>query len=200
MIRQFNRFTILKNRGLNFKKVLDIGAYEGQWTYNFKKLFPDADILMIEANEDKQAHLSVIGPYKIALLSDSEKEVDYFKSKTDIATGNSIYRENTNIPFKPHKRRTQTLKSIVGDEVFDLIKMDVQGSELDIMRGSEDVIKKSKYLLLEMQAFEYNRNAPNMSEVIAYLHGLNFNLLDIMDVLYMQDHLVNIDGLFINKA
>ena len=200
MIQQFNRFSALKNRGLDFKKVLDIGAYEGQWTYNFKKLFPDADVLMIEANEDKQVYLRGIGPYKIALLSDSEKEVDYFKSQTSISTGNSIYRENTDIPFESEKRKTQTLQSIVGDETYDLIKMDVQGSELDIMKGSEDVIKKSKYLLLEMQAFEYNKNAPNASEVIAYLHSLNFHLLDLMDTAYIQDYLINIDALFINKS
>lgn len=200
MIQQFNRFTALKNRGVNFTKVLDIGAYEGQWTYNFKKLFPDADVLMIEANEDKQVYLRGIGPYKIALLSDSEKEVDYFKSQTSISTGNSIYRENTDIPFESEKRKTQTLQSIVGDENYDLIKMDVQGSELDIMKGSEDVIKKSKYLLLEMQAFEYNKNAPNASEVIAYLHSLNFHLLDLMDTAYIQDYLINIDALFINKS
>jgi len=200
MIQQFNRFTALKDKGVNFKKVLDIGAYEGQWTYNFKKLFPDADVLMIEANEDKQVYLRGIGPYKIALLSDSEKEVDYFKSQTSISTGNSIYKENTNIPFEPQKRKTQTLQSIVGNETYDLIKMDVQGSELDIMKGSEDVIKKSKYLLLEMQAFEYNKDAPNASEVIAYLHGLNFNLLDIMDTAYIQNFLINIDALFINKS
>jgi len=200
MIQQFNRFTALKNRGVNFTKVLDIGAYEGQWTYNFKKLFPDADVLMIEANEDKQVYLRGIGPYKIALLSDSEKEVDYFKSQTSISTGNSIYRENTDIPFESEKRKTQTLQSIVGDETYDLIKMDVQGSELDIMKGSEDVIKKSKYLLLEMQAFEYNKNAPNASEVIAYLHSLNFHLLDLMDTAYIQDYLINIDALFINKS
>ena len=200
MIQQFNRFTVLKNRGVNFTKVLDIGAYEGQWTYNFKKLFPDADVLMIEANEDKQVYLRGIGPYKIALLSDSEKEVDYFKSQTSISTGNSIYRENTNIPFESEKRKTQTLQSIVGDETYDLIKMDVQGSELDIMKGSENVIKKSKYLLLEMQAFEYNKNAPNASEVIAYLHSLNFHLLDLMDTAYIQDYLINIDALFINKS
>jgi len=200
MIQQFNRFTALKNRGVNFTKVLDIGAYEGQWTYNFKKLFPDADVLMIEANEDKQVYLRGIGPYKIALLSDSEKEVDYFKSQTSISTGNSIYRENTDIPFTSEKRKTQTLQNIVGNETYDLIKMDVQGSELDIMKGSEDVIKKSKYLLLEMQAFEYNKNAPNASEVIAYLHSLNFHLLDLMDTAYIQDYLINIDALFINKS
>lgn len=200
MIQQFNRFTVLKNRCVNFTKVLDIGAYEGQWTYNFKKLFPDADVLMIEANEDKQVYLRGIGPYKIALLSDSEKEVDYFKSQTSISTGNSIYRENTDIPFTSEKRKTQTLQSIVGDETYDLIKMDVQGSELDIMKGSEDVIKKSKYLLLEMQAFEYNKNAPNASEVIAYLHSLNFHLLDLMDTAYIQNYLINIDALFINKS
>ena len=48
------RFNYYKTLGVNFKKVLDIGAYLGTWRDMFQKIFPDAEILMIEANKEKE--------------------------------------------------------------------------------------------------------------------------------------------------
>ena len=49
-----NRFNYYKNLGLSFVDVLDIGAFEGYWTKNFKEIFPNSNVLMIEANLDKE--------------------------------------------------------------------------------------------------------------------------------------------------
>ncbi len=65
---EWRRMQHYKNIGLKFNKVLDIGAFEGIWTNNFKNIYPNADVLMIEANEEKEEILKRIGPYKIALL------------------------------------------------------------------------------------------------------------------------------------
>lgn len=77
--------------------------------------------------------------------------------------------------------------------------MDVQGAELDIIKGGLPIIKNSKYLLLEMQLLMFNKGAPRIEEVISYLHSIGFKFIDIFDFIYegSQD-LIQIDGLFIN--
>jgi len=78
--------------------------------------------------------------------------------------------------------------------------MDVQGSELDIIKGGLDIIKKTKFLLLELQIFEYNKDAPMLSEVLTFLKKINFDLVDIFDLLYSSTgSLIQIDGFFVNR-
>jgi len=196
------RFNHYKNININFKSVLDIGAYEGQWSRLFTSIYPDANILMIEANKEKEKILKEIGNYRIALLGEKDNEtVDYYKCLNGVPTGNGIYPENTEYEFKPEKRRTITLPTLLGSEKgFDLIKMDVQGSELNIIKGALPIIKKTKYLLLELQTYPYNKGAPQIEEVISYLHGLNFGFIDLFDLMYSNNHLIQVDGLFINKG
>jgi FkbM family methyltransferase len=196
------RLRFYKNKGIDFNNFLDIGACNGSWSLLVKSIFPEANILMVEANNDKEHILKKIGNYKIALLSsEADKEVNYYKSVSGDASGNSIYLENTNYKFIPERRITTTLKLIVPkDADYDLIKMDVQGSELDIIKGGLDIIKKSKFLLLELQIFEYNKDAPMLSEVLTFLKKINFDLVDVFDLLYSSTgSLIQIDGFFVNR-
>jgi len=196
-----NRFNFYKKLGLNFVDVLDIGAFEGYWTKNFKEIFPNSNVLMIEANSDKEKKLEKIGRYKIELLGDQdEKEVKYFKCKhKGIESGNTIFEENTKFKFLPEIRFTKKLDTLFPNKSYDLIKMDVQGSELDILKGGSSLIRNTKYLLLELQTAEYNKGAPRAEDVISYLRNINFQFIDIFDLIYRDGCLVQFDAFFQNN-
>jgi FkbM family methyltransferase len=188
---------------VDIKNVLDIGAHEGYWSKLFQHYFPDANILMIEANEDKEEKLKELGNYKIALLGDTDgKEVHYYKSIDQYTTGNSIYKENNIIStFVPKKRKVITLPTLLeSNKGYDLIKMDVQGAELDIIKGAIPIIKETKYLILELSILQYNQGAPLIGKVIEELNKLDFAMMDIIDFTHSDDtYLVQIDALFANK-
>ena len=157
---------------------------------------------MIEANKDKEDILKKKGNYIIALLgSEDGKEVDYFKCTDDkIDTGNSVYLENTSLKFNPEKRKTKKLSSLLDpNDKFDLIKIDVQGSEIEVIEGGESIIKNSNFLLVELSLQNYNEGAPKLLEVINKLNEYNFELIDIIDRNYRNNVLVQIDGIFKNK-
>jgi 16S rRNA G527 N7-methylase RsmG len=59
MEKHKERLNFYKNQKLDFKKVLDIGAFEGSWAKMFKEIFPQSKILMIEANSDKEHFLKL---------------------------------------------------------------------------------------------------------------------------------------------
>src|SRR5262245_25155525 len=50
----------LRLRGFRPRFVVDVGAYHGEWTLTFKKLFPDTRVLMVEAQEQKLAVLQSV--------------------------------------------------------------------------------------------------------------------------------------------
>jgi FkbM family methyltransferase len=201
MENQRKRLQYYKNIDINFKKVLDIGAYEGEWTKMFKSFYPYADILMIEANTEKEEILKSIGEYKIVVLGkEDNKEIDYYKCLNGVPTGNGIYQENTQFKFEPEKRICTTLPTLLeSNEGYDLIKMDVQGAEKDIIEGALPIIKNTKFLLIETQTVEYNKNAPRFSEMIHYLNEIGFEVVDIFDLKYDRDCLIQMDVLLINR-
>ena len=195
------RLEYYRKVNINFNKVLDIGAYEGEWTKTFKYYYPTADVLMIEANTEKESVLKEIGNYKIAVLGKTDdEEVNYYKCLDGVPTGNGIYPENTDYKFEPEKRKAITLSTLLGsDDGFDLIKMDVQGAERDIIQGSLPIMANTKFLLLELQTVQYTKGTPRFSEMVAYLHDLGFEFVDIFDLKYDRDCLIEMDCLFINR-
>ena len=54
--------------------------------------------------------------------------------------------------------------------------MDIQGGELNALKGATQCLKCCSYLILELQEVEYNENAPMKDAVIEYLKTIGFVL------------------------
>jgi len=199
MIHKFEAFEFFKAHQIKIDTVLDIGAHTGKWTKEFKKHYPNEKTLMIEANADHIDDLIRTGHYILALVGKDNEEVDYYMCEDKNNThGNGIYKENTNVPFTSKKRRTTTLDSLLPGQKFDLIKMDVQGAELDIIQGSPGFIHNAKYLWLELQPHNYNIGAPSAGKVIGYLNQIGFEIITIDEVNIGSGVIMGMDMIFIN--
>jgi FkbM family methyltransferase len=199
MIHKFEVFKFFKLYNIEINTVLDIGAHKGKWTQEFKKHYPDVKSLMIEANEDHIDDLIRTGHYILALIGKDNEEVDYYMCEDkDNTEGNGIYKENTNVPFTSKKRRTVTLDSLLPGQKFDLIKMDVQGAELDIIQSSPGFIHNAKYLWLELQPHNYNIGAPSAGKVIGYLNQIGFEMITIDEVNVGSGVIMGMDMIFVN--
>jgi FkbM family methyltransferase len=187
--------------------ILDIGANVGQFHSEIKTIFPDAYYYLIEGSENCEPALKILNvDYSISLLSDSEKEVDFYVRKSEPrCTGNSIYRENTSFydddQIIVEKKYTKTLSNLLGEKTFDLIKIDVQGSEIDIINGGLEIIKKSKAVLMEVSLVEYNKNSPTKEFVYEYMSNLCFEPVEIIGNINhpLTHELIQQDVLFVNK-
>ena len=199
MIYKFQAFEFFKCHNIKIDSVLDVGAHKGKWTQTFKEHYPNVKSLMIEANADHIEDLKKVGPYMLALLSKDDEEVDYYMCEDkDNNHGNGIYKENTNVPFKSIKRRTTTLDSLLPGQRFDLIKLDVQGAELDIIKGSPGFIHQAKYLWLELQPHNYNIGAPSAGKVIGYLNQIGFEIITMDEVNTGNGVIMGMDVIFVN--
>jgi FkbM family methyltransferase len=189
------------------KSILDIGANVGQFYNEIKNIFPNSYYYLIEGSESCEVVLETLNvDYSICLLSDIEKEVDFYIRKNEPrCTGNSIYRENTSFydddQIIIEKKQTKTLSNLLNNQTFDLIKIDVQGSELDIINGGLDIIKRAKGILMEISLVEYNQNAPTKEFVYDYMDKLGFTPMEHIGNINhpLTYELIQQDILFLNK-
>lgn len=163
-------------------RILDIGANIGQFHLLSKQTFPNAYIFSIEASDECEEYLKQItDQYYIGLLTKDNIEYDFYSRKnTGTGTGNSIYRELTSFysddQVKIIKKQGIKLDDLFeNDSEFDLIKIDTQGSELDIIKGGINLCNKAKGILLEVSLTQYNENSPLYDEVISFMGSIDFH-------------------------
>lgn len=175
----------LKKCGFEPKVIYDIGSCVGHWEREAKKVWPNAKIILFDALglldflyqekfSDYDYHLGV-------LSSEDDKIVKFYQDPYNLG-GNSYYREvgshcfNTPDHLYVYKK-TKKLDTLVKERSFplpDLIKMDVQGSEKDILEGALETLKTCKHLIVEMQCVDFNEGAPKVDVTGPYIESLGF--------------------------
>ena len=174
---------------------IDIGANKGEWTRQLLSIFPEADVFMIEANERHTGALTCINkPFQITLLSsDSKTQVPFYTAPYTEGTGDSMYRENT---FHYDNAQVKMLVANTLDDVLAaanpefgrkiaLMKLDVQGAELDVLTGGKNSLERTDALIVETAMFAYNAKAPLFSHVVEFLEKRDFVVIDIIELIEM---------------
>ena len=167
-----------KRLGFDPTCVIDVGAHNGDWTNEVDAIYPAVPFLLIEALPGKTAMLrerfskEKFSIYGCLLGNEEKKGVPFFSMET----GSSVLEERTQFPRETIFLDMRTLDSItsqhpLGKNVF--LKIDVQGFELEVLKGAVETLKQVEMLCLEVSLLNFNRGAPLMAEVIPALsvHG-----------------------------
>ena len=204
------RLEEVRDMGINPNAILDIGAHTGQFHSWSKRVWPDVGVFMIEANPLHESHLDKLAMmngdnYLIDALGDEEREVTFYtRSDKPHTEGNSYYKEANywDIPqlVQESKTKLKKLDNIFEDDAtFELIKIDTQGSELDILKGGKELVKRASAVVLEVSLIEYNEGAPSAEETINYMNKIGFEERMSIGEHYDGETIVQKDILFTNK-
>ena len=200
----------LKELGFAPRTIYDIGAYRGAWSKAAKRVFPRADFILFEANSDNERALKDSGlPFFIVPLAAEEgAQRPFYLPRRAIATGASLYREKTSFYTDENVRvvsvTTRRLDAFIAECKLappDLIKLDVQGAELDVLTGAGAALAGCSALIAEVSLLACNEQAPLIADVIAGVDRLGFRCADICAV-YRTPKAVTLqlDLLFVNAA
>ena len=180
--------TSLQNKNFNPDYIIDVGCFRGIWTKRILKFFPKSKYILFDADDKNIEYLEKIKSnnknidYKIRLLSDDEKDYDFFS----MASGSSIFEEQTNYSREIKKIKSFLLCNELPNELkntkSNLIKLDVQGAELKIITGLKELINNFEVIILEVSLHKYNKDAPLFHDVINYMKNKRFVLYDVYDL------------------
>lgn len=173
----------LENMDIQPKVVYDIGACVLHWERHARRIWPTSDIFLFDANRDvKKLYDRTNQKYHLGILTDADnKVVKFYKDPMNLG-GNSYYKENTVHYNETHAVHEigKTLDTIVRENSWpkpDLIKIDVQGAEIDILSGAKECLSDCKDIILEAQHSEYNIGAPKVETVIEFMKSIGFELV-----------------------
>ena len=82
---------------------------------------------------------------------------------------------------------------------YDIIKINTQGSELNILNGANRTLKKTKMIIIEINIFKYNQNKVEYYDIFKFLDKKGFKFKNILNESRKLEQLNSIDCLFSKK-
>ena len=158
-----------KSQHQTFRTVLDIGAWCGTWSIAIAKYSQ-----RVHAFEPDKTHFTCltrnVAPYvnidpKMIALGDNNEMVsltndDFTQAKRIIGRGDI---------------QLQTIDSFKFEDV-DLIKIDVEGFEMKVLKGGEKTLQQCSFLMIELNNNSKKYQSSNV-EIEQYLGELGFRTL-----------------------
>ncbi len=179
----------------NINTIFDVGANIGQMSMQFQKDFPDSKIYSFEPVKSTFNKLSNrfakntnVFTINLALgLNEGTQHISLYPDNLSVL--NSLKHENTNVNDILIKEviNIDTLdnffeKNQIGN--IDILKIDVEGSEMDVLKGAEQTIKNKlvNFILIEVGMCDFNKRHIKISEMIDYLNQKGFLFFCLYDI------------------
>lgn len=83
---------------------------------------------------------------------------------------------------------------------IDILKLDLQGYELEALKGSSKILKRVKLILIETEFVQIYRDQPLFSDIDLFLKEYGFKLFNFYDLCSHADgQLYSCDAIFLNS-
>ena len=204
---------------LNGEKVtvIDVGANRGWFVKISYRFFNPIKVIAYEPMELNRRFLSALeNKYNVITryfaLSDIEKEVVFKQYETDGLS--SLFDLNENFKFednfgsnllKEHRIKTRTLYSDLLELGIDdgnlLIKLDTQGSELDILNGAIELFEagRVKAVVIELLTDNMYNGQHSWIKILEFFELYGFSMLDIIVGYRNEGKIAEFDAIFVKK-
>jgi FkbM family methyltransferase len=201
----------IQARGFSPQGIIDVGANRGDWTRMIKSVFPQARVLMIEPQEEMK--------HSLEDLCRSLSSVEYVRGGAGSEPGElvqTIWEDLAGSSFLPEvcddkladgsQRKTPifTIDALLEDRksfVPDLIKLDIQGFELEALKGATSAFGKTQIFILETSLYQFMRGMPTTRDCIEFMGERGYELYDVTEFLRrpLDGALAQIDLAFVLK-
>jgi FkbM family methyltransferase len=193
--------------------VLDIGASNGVWSGTCSMIFPEAEYFLVEPQTYPKDYWPVptarrhwirqaVGaqPGNVELIVPEGKHSKFNAHVLPPPVGSESWH-----PILEQVPVTQTTV----DRLLEagtiappqLVKVDVQGYELEVLRGATKLWDSARVFFVETSLYRYWDKAPLLAEVVAFFAERKFQVYDFSTECRMPGELLaQIDIIFVSEA
>lgn len=181
------------------RAVIDVGANEGQFSRAILKTFPEARVFAFEplpmAADKFKRNLG--GDARVTLLREAcGYETDNKVLNVNAFSQSSSYLDLANahqaafpgaVVVGKIVTKVARLDDALAEEVLQkpvLLKIDVQGYELNVLKGATEVLRRVSYILVETSFMPMYRDEPKFEEVMSFLMGAGFRFVAPLSMLW----------------
>ena len=178
------------DKGFRPRVVLDVGAAKGYWSRQAARIFPDAAFFLFDPLKESEPSLKA--------LCAGNARFHYFV----MALGREPGTRRLNVARDPEASsllefpgQDQSAQREVPVETVDhllsagripkpdLVKLDVQGFELEVLAGGTALFGGGCVFVVEVNLFDFMPRCPLVHEVIGYFADRGYRLFDLAGLL-----------------
>ncbi len=170
--------------------IFDIGSNIGTWTLLAKAIFPDAQVHAFEplANHIAEfnkncSKLTAIHLHDFCVGNENTTgtiNVSTFTDSSSLLEATPLEFEHFSIKKASEQAvQIKKLSDLIADKALpvpDIIKLDIQGFELEALKGLESWLNSVKYIICEVSFKEYYYGQPYFLDIANYLAQHNIQL------------------------
>ncbi len=194
--------------------IVDVGAADGRISQKFIEAFPDSTAYAFEPigstfellKERVSGNKHIIAVNKA--LGSEEKELPIHLSQR--ITSSSFFDIERNISNQFFSENLKDIgaesvavstldREIPADQDVSILKVDVQGFELEVLRGGKNTLKRTAIVVVEMQNHDLYVGAPKYCDIDEFLRDNNFELYDVIPSIRQDKKLYEWDSIYVNK-
>jgi FkbM family methyltransferase len=179
---------------LNPRTVFDVGANRGQFSVVARHLFPSAQIFAFEPLEvDRRFYQLVVrGPVRMQALA-----LGAARGRTKFFVTSRADSSSLLAPTKKQESaygvglasttmvEVERLEDVIRPEDIAppaLLKLDVQGAELQVLQGGGKILRMIEMIYCEVSFVELYERQPNAGSVVSFLADRGFELRGVFNL------------------
>ncbi len=175
----------LAARGFSPAHILDVGAYRGDFARECLRLWPHARISCFEPLEARAAEIEAIARmhanvhlHRCLVGATVRDRV----ALNEAETASSVLAEWQPNQFRTSEHRMETLDHILASAAGpapDFLKIDVQGYELEVLKGAEQARRPLQAILTEVNLLDIHQDVPLLDELVAWCAARDWVTYDV---------------------
>ncbi len=183
----------LRAHGLVCQSILDVGANCGQWSRVAKSVFPTANCFLIEPQVEMRSYLVNFckehpGSRWFLAGAGAKPGVLTLTIWDDLAGSSFLPPESEKLKAAGKQRSVPiiTIDSLIKNGAIampQLVKLDIQGFELEALRGGATLFGNVEVFILEVSLFRFMEGQPVFHEVVAFMADRGYWVYDFASFL-----------------
>lgn len=196
----------ISKQGFKPNLIFDVGAYKGDFARICMAVWPEVNVACFEALparvKDLQALSHECDAVRVFPGLVGSKMADNIPLN-ESETASSVLTEQVPQNFPVSYHSMHTLDSIVAanfsDRPPELLKIDVQGYELEVLKGAEQTLPYLQGILAEVNLIDIHQGVSLFAETVSWLHQRGWGTFDICELHRrpLDDALWQIDVMFV---